>query len=80
MRRVAILLGGLIVFGFLSGCSTRDYLTIIDGFNALEIQSCLEYHGSVNIGSAAGALRGVTVTGGASLELCKEVLSGRPGE
>lgn len=62
---------------FISGCAT-SYMEFIETLNEREVQSCIEYNGSVNygtgIGGSSGSLHGITVTGGAPLELCKELL------
>jgi hypothetical protein len=60
----------------LGGCSS--YLSLIDGLNKRQVQSCLEYNGATNLGSGffsgSGGLHGVTATGGASLEMCTELM------
>lgn len=66
----------LILAVCLSGC--QSYLSLIDGLNERGVESCLDYNGSARVGSflagGSGALHGITVTGGATLEDCVNLL------
>lgn len=72
MRNFCSLIGIVTIPLILFGCTS--YLKFIDGLNEREVQSCLEYNGAIStgtgFGSSSGSLRGITATGGASLETC----------
>ena len=72
------MLGLMVVASSLVGC--QSYLSLIDGLNQREVQSCLEYQGMIRAGTGAGGhLRGITMTGGADIEVCRELLYGGRG-
>lgn len=59
----------------LSGC--QSYLSLIDGLNQRQVQSCLNYNGAISLGAGvggSGALHGITATGGATLEDCIKLM------
>lgn len=72
------LLGVILLALALTGCGTH-YTNLIDGLNERQVQSCLDYNGTASLGFGPGAgqggLHGITVTGGAPLADCKEILN-----
>lgn len=63
----------------LSGCqSAREaYLTLIDGLQQRQVQSCLTGNFAFTGGAANISGMGVTATGGATVETCSQVLGGQ---
>lgn len=68
MSRPIRLMMILLLLVSVSGC--QSYLTFINGLNEREIKSCIKYIGQFR----SVTIEGLTVTGGAALELCKEIL------
>jgi hypothetical protein len=65
----------LLVAASLTGCA--GYMKMVNGLNRRNVQSCLQYGGMVGgIMTGSGTVVGVTVTGGADLELCERILHG----
>ena len=62
----------MLIFG-ISGCAGLSQLT--EQLNARQLTSCIRWHGSMRAGGIFGgqvAVEGITATGGAMLESCRE--------
>ena len=58
----------------LLGC--QGYLSLVEGLNQRELQSCIRYNGSMRVGAVSGghvAISGLTATGGAPIDTCYEM-------